>query len=66
MKWKDVNGDGIIDNYDMVKVGNIVFKWIGGINILVIWKDFILLVCFDYVFGFKVVDWKIMWIMFCV
>mgnify|MGYP002226546569 CR=1 FL=1 len=22
VKWKDVNGDGIIDNYDMVKVGN--------------------------------------------
>lgn len=24
VKWKDVNGDGIIDNYDMVKVGNTV------------------------------------------
>ena len=24
VKWKDVNGDGVIDNYDMVKVGNTV------------------------------------------
>ena len=32
VKWKDVNGDGIIDNYDMVKVGNTVPKWTGGIN----------------------------------
>ncbi|MCS2670907.1 hypothetical protein NXY34_23515 [Bacteroides fragilis] len=30
-KWKDVNNDGVIDNYDMVKVGNTVPKWTGGI-----------------------------------
>lgn len=30
VKWKDVNNDGVIDNYDMVKVGNTVPKWTGG------------------------------------
>lgn len=65
MKWKDVNGDGIIDNYDMVKVGNTVPKWTGGINTSVTWKDLTLSARFDYALGFKAVDWKTMWIMSC-
>lgn len=58
VKWKDVNGDGIIDNYDMVKVGNTVPKWTGGINTSVTWKDLTLSARFDYALGFKAVDWK--------
>ena len=58
-------GDGIIDNYDMVKVGNTVPKWTGGINTSVTWKDLTLSARFDYALGFKAVDWKTMWIMSC-
>ena len=62
---EDVNGDGIIDNYDMVKVGNTVPKWTGGIDTSVTWKDLTLSARFDYALGFKAVDWKTMWIMSC-
>ena len=65
VKWKDVNGDGVIDNYDMVKVGNAVPKWTGGFNTTVSWKDLTLSARFDYALGFKAVDWKSMWIMAC-
>ena len=65
VKWKDVNGDGVIDNYDMVKVGNTVPKWTGGFNTTVSWKDLTLSARFDYALGFKAVDWKSMWIMAC-
>ena len=58
VKWKDVNGDGIIDNYDMVKVGNTVPKWTGGINTSVTWKDLTLSARFDYALGFKAVGGK--------
>lgn len=65
VKWKDVNGDGVIDNYDMVKVGNTVPRWTGGFNTNVSWKDLTLSARFDYALGFKAVDWKSMWIMAC-
>lgn len=65
VKWKDVNGDGVIDNYDMVKVGNTVPKWTGGFNTTVSWKDLTLSARFDYALGVKAVDWKSMWIMAC-
>lgn len=38
VKWKDVNGDGVIDVFDQVKVGNTTPKWTGGINTNVSWK----------------------------
>ena len=57
VKWKDVNNDGVIDNYDMVKVGNTVPKWTGGINTTVSWKDLTLSARFDYALGFTAVDW---------
>lgn len=65
VKWKDVNGDGIIDDYDMVKVGNTTPKWTGGINTTVSWKDLTLSARFDYALGFTAVDWKTQWIMSC-
>lgn len=65
VKWKDVNGDGVIDNYDRVKLGNTVPKWTGGFNTSLTWKDFTLSARFDYALGFKAVDWKTMWIMSC-
>lgn len=61
--WKDVNGDGTIDNFDMVKVGNTVPKWTGGFNTTVSWKDLTLSARFDYALGFKAIDWRTPWIM---
>ncbi|MFA6831929.1 MAG: TonB-dependent receptor [Bacteroidaceae bacterium] len=61
--WEDVNGDGTIDNYDMVKVGNSVPKWTGGFNTQVSWKALTLSARFDYALGFKVMDNRTPWIM---
>lgn len=63
VRWKDVNGDGVIDNYDLVKVGNYTPKWTGGINTSFSWKDLRLSARFDYALGFMAVDWKTPWIM---
>lgn len=63
VKWKDVNGDGVIDNYDKVKIGNTVPKWAGGINTTVSWKALTLSARFDYALGFTAVDNKTPWIM---
>ncbi|ADV44730.1 TonB-dependent receptor [Bacteroides helcogenes] len=63
VKWKDVNGDGVIDQYDMVKVGNTTPKWMGGFNTQFSWKDLTLSARFDYRLGFTVYDWRTAWIM---
>lgn len=63
VKWKDVNGDGIIDQYDKVKIGNTTPKWTGGINTNVSWKSLTLSMRLDYALGFTVIDWKTPWIM---
>lgn len=63
VKWKDVNGDGIIDQYDLVKIGNSMPKWTGGINTSATWKDLTLSVHMDFALGFKIIDWKTPWIM---
>lgn len=65
VKWKDVNDDGTIDDYDMVKIGNTTPKWTGGINTTVNWKNLTLSARFDYALGFTAVDWKTQWIMSC-
>jgi hypothetical protein len=56
VKWKDVNGDGIIDDYDKVKLGNSVPKWTGGFFLDFSWKGLTLSGRFDYALGYKVVD----------
>lgn len=63
VKWKDVNGDGVIDNYDMVKVGNVIPKYTGGINLSVSWKDLTLSTRMDFALGFKTYDYRTSWIM---
>lgn len=63
VKWKDVNGDGVIDNFDLVKVGNTVPKWTGGINTNLTWKNLSFSARFDYALGFNVVDYRTPWIM---
>ena len=50
--WKDVNGDGKIDSYDLVNVGNINPKWTGGINSSISYKNIRLSARLDYALGF--------------
>ena len=38
VKWKDVNGDGMIDQYDQVVIGNTTPRWYGGFNTTMSWK----------------------------
>lgn len=63
IKWKDVNGDGVIDNFDRVKIGNTVPKWTGGISTSLSWKSLTLSARMDYALGFKAVDWRTPWFM---
>ncbi|GJH40776.1 SusC/RagA family TonB-linked outer membrane protein [Capnocytophaga sp. HP1101] len=51
--WRDVNGDGMIDAYDLVKVGNMYPKWTGGITTSVSYKNIRLSGRMDYALGFK-------------
>ena len=63
VKWLDVNEDGIIDNYDLVKVGSTVPVIMGGFNTQIYWKGLTLSGRFDYALGHKVVDYRTPWIM---
>lgn len=62
-KFKDVNGDGVIDDYDMVKVGNTIPHWTGGINTDFTWKNLSLYVRMDYALDYKLHDFSSSWIM---
>ena len=48
MKWKDVNGDGMIDQYDQVVIGNTTPRWFGGFNTTMSWKGLSLYARFDF------------------
>ncbi len=63
VKWKDVNSDGIIDDYDMVKVGNTTPHWYGGFNSTLNYKNFSLYAAFDYALGFYMMDYRLPWIL---
>lgn len=63
VKWKDVNGDGVIDNFDKVKLGSAVPNWTGGFNTTLSWKGLSLTARFDYALGHKIWDSKTPWIM---
>ena len=63
VRWEDVNGDGILDDYDKVKIGNLVPKWTGGFNVNASWKGLSLRGRFDYALDYKVVDNITPWIM---
>jgi hypothetical protein len=63
VKWTDVNGDNVIDDYDLVKVGNTTPHWIGGLNTNVSYKNFNLYATFDYALGFYVMDYRLPWIL---
>lgn len=63
VKWKDVNGDGVIDDYDKVKLGNSLPKVTGGITLSLSWKSLSLTSRMDYALGHTLVDNKTPWIM---
>ena len=65
VKWTDVNNDGVIDNYDRVKLGNSMPKFTGGINMNLSWKSLTLSTRMDYALGHTLVDNKTPWIMGC-
>ena len=54
VKWQDVNGDGVIDDYDRVKLGNTIPHWTGGFNINTSWKGLTLNCRLDYALGYWV------------
>lgn len=63
VRWRDVNNDGVIDDYDMVKMGNKTPRWTGGINTTLKYKDFSFYARMDYGLGFKIIDSRLPWIM---
>ncbi|MCF0175590.1 MAG: SusC/RagA family TonB-linked outer membrane protein, partial [Bacteroidales bacterium] len=64
-KWKDVNGDGCIDKYDLVVVGNSTPHWIGGWTNSFTWKGLTLYVQTDFALGFKNYDYVTPWYLSC-
>jgi len=63
MNWLDVNEDGVIDNFDMVKMGNSRPKWFGGITSTLAYKNFKFYARMDYSLGFVQVDAQRPWFM---
>ncbi len=63
VKWKDVNGDNIIDDYDLVKIGNTTPHWIGGFNTSFSYKNISVYTALDYALGFYMMDYRLPWIM---
>lgn len=55
-KWMDVNGDGVIDNFDQVVIGNTTPRWTGGFNTTFNYKQFMLYGRFDFGLGFWTYD----------
>lgn len=49
--WADMNGDGVINTLDRVKVGNIFPNVTGGFSTTLTWKDLSLYARFDYALG---------------
>jgi len=61
--YKDVNGDGIIDEFDRVKLGNSTPWLTGGFSTSLTWKDLSLSIRLDYAIGHTIVDTRTPWIM---
>ncbi|MBQ7194205.1 MAG: SusC/RagA family TonB-linked outer membrane protein [Bacteroidales bacterium] len=59
----DVNGDQVIDNYDKIKVGNTIPRWVGGFNFSSAWKGLSLYAKFDYAAGYVAPDSRRRWYM---
>ncbi len=65
VKYKDINGDGKIDQYDQVVIGNTIPRYFGGLNTTVSWKGLSLYVRADFAFDYWLYDATTPWIMDC-
>lgn len=65
VKWKDINGDGVIDSYDRIVVGNTSPHWIGGFNTTLKWKNLSLYGRFDFALGYWLYDNTTPWFLGC-
>ncbi|UFH45687.1 TonB-dependent receptor [Flavobacterium galactosidilyticum] len=61
VKWKDVNGDGIINSYDREYMGRTVPKMTGGFGFTARYKSFTLSSRLDYALGFVQYDGPTTW-----
>ncbi|MGL4520651.1 MAG: SusC/RagA family TonB-linked outer membrane protein [Phocaeicola sp.] len=61
--WRDINGDGEIDVYDRVEVGNTAPRWFGGFNTKLRWKNLQLYARFDYGLDYWIYDNTRPWIL---
>jgi TonB-linked SusC/RagA family outer membrane protein len=61
VKWKDINGDGIINSFDRAYMGRTVPKVTGGFGIYAKYKGFSLSSRFDYALGFVQYDGPKSW-----
>ena len=59
--WDDINGDGVIDKTDRVKLGNVLPKWTGGFNTTVSYKSLSLFARIDYALGHVQMDQMQLW-----
>ncbi len=55
-KWADINGDGEIDNFDRIVIGNTTPRWTGGFNTNFTYKNFSLYGRFDFGLDFWTYD----------
>lgn len=51
--WQDVDGDGEIDTYDQIRLGNQIPSVMGGFNTSISWKGLSFSARFDYALGYK-------------
>ena len=54
--WRDINGDGVIDSFDQVAIGNTTPRWTGGFNTNFTYKNFTLYGRFDFGLDFWTYD----------
>jgi TonB-linked SusC/RagA family outer membrane protein len=59
--WDDINGDGVINELDRVKLGNSLPRWTGGFNTTVSYKGLSLFARLDYALGHIQMDQMQMW-----
>lgn len=65
VKWKDINGDGVIDQFDLVKIGNTKPRVTGGFNTTLSWKNLSLFASIDFALGHKIYDQTTPWFLGC-
>jgi hypothetical protein len=63
LKWKDINQDGTIDQYDKEVLGNTTPHWTGGLTSTLKWKGLSLYIAMDFALDFVNYDNTTAWYM---